>query len=64
MGQKKKREAELEGRLRGRASLPFGTFTYTLRRIYGRLKAAIDKIVCLLDLFNSRGKVVFVRAHL
>lgn len=61
----KKREGELGGGLRGHISLPITTYTYTLRRIYGRLRAAIDKIACLLDLlFNSRGKVLFVRAHL
>lgn len=39
--------------------------THTLRRIYGRLRAAVDKIICLFDLlFNSRGRVLFVRAHL
>lgn len=53
------------GGLRGHISLPITTYTYTLRGIYGRLRAAIDKIACLLDLlFNSRGKVLFVRAHL
>lgn len=61
----KKREGELEGGSRGHIFLPITTHTYTLRRIYGRLRVAIDKIVCLLDLlFNSRGKVLLTNNSL
>ncbi len=58
-------EEELDGGLRGHISLPVSTYTRTLRRIYGRLRTGVDKIICLFDLlFNSKGRVLFVCAHL
>lgn len=54
-------EEELEEGLRGHI-FPESVHTrsHTLRRIYGRLRAAVDKIICLFDLlFNSRGRVLF-----
>lgn len=55
-----------QGRFK-RAHFPLHQYAYihthTLKRIYGRLRAAIDKIICLFDpLFNSiRKGVVCVR---
>lgn len=57
---------ELGRGLRGHIFFSISTHTHTLKRIYGRLRAVIDKITCLFDpMFNNMRKgVVCVCAHL